>query len=135
MDITGGCICGKVKYTLKEMPVMMGNCHCLDCQKWTGCAYKPVCMFSNKTLKLEGEIRYYTKAADSGEMIHRGFCASCGGDVVTKCDQFVEYVMIGAGTLDQPSVYNPNIDFYTDSAQKWDCFLDHTHKFSRQIER
>ncbi len=41
-DMQGGCLCGKVRYTISAEPVFTGVCHCTDCQKATGSAFNIV---------------------------------------------------------------------------------------------
>ena len=40
--ITGGCLCGAVRYTADADPSSVTVCHCLDCQKFTGSAFSVV---------------------------------------------------------------------------------------------
>lgn len=34
--ITGGCVCGAIRYEVTAEPIVTFNCHCRDCQKTTG---------------------------------------------------------------------------------------------------
>ena len=40
--ITGGCLCGKIRYHADAEPAFVGLCHCHDCQKFTGSAFAAV---------------------------------------------------------------------------------------------
>ena len=40
--ITGGCLCGKIRYRADAEPAFVGLCHCRDCQKFTGSAFAAV---------------------------------------------------------------------------------------------
>lgn len=40
--ITGGCLCGKIRYSADAEPAFVGLCHCHDCQKFTGSAFAAV---------------------------------------------------------------------------------------------
>jgi hypothetical protein len=36
LPITGGCVCGAIRYECTAEPLMMGNCHCRDSQRVSG---------------------------------------------------------------------------------------------------
>lgn len=35
----GGCLCGKVTYSVEGMPIRVGICHCTDCRQESGSAF------------------------------------------------------------------------------------------------
>ncbi|MFZ9034580.1 MAG: GFA family protein [Francisellaceae bacterium] len=129
---SASCLCGQVNFTLDEDPLFMCNCHCKDCQRWTGSGYAPVNVFPNATLKSEGKIRFFDKASDNGNTISRGFCPHCGGNVMAKSDGFPDYVMVAAGVLDDSSRYKPAMDIYTENTLSWDIMHKETKKFPRE---
>ena len=38
-NITGGCVCGKVRFEADGEPDRVGICHCLDCRKYHGALF------------------------------------------------------------------------------------------------
>ena len=38
LPLTGGCLCGRVRYEITEPLVSAGYCHCKRCQRRTGSA-------------------------------------------------------------------------------------------------
>ncbi|WP_077216810.1 GFA family protein [Piscirickettsia litoralis] len=76
-------------------------------------------------------IKYQTKAIQSAAV----FCPECGGAVMNKSTGFNHLVIIYAGVLNNPNLYTPTLDFYTDSAQNWSCMLSDTKKFPKQISK
>ncbi len=40
MPITGGCLCGAVRYEANELPSKGVVCHCHVCQRTTGSAFE-----------------------------------------------------------------------------------------------
>ena len=40
MRVTGGCHCGHITYEAEVNPVTVRVCHCTDCQRLTGTAFR-----------------------------------------------------------------------------------------------
>ena len=76
--LTGGCICGAIRYETAADPVVMVNCHCRDCQRATGSGYAPFVIVPKAAVKVSGQPRYYKTVGASGGAVERGFCPTCG---------------------------------------------------------
>jgi hypothetical protein len=124
LPITGGCRCGAIRYEGSAEPVLQANCHCADCQKLTGSAYAPVFAVPKGSLAITGETKAYTITADSGATNTRSFCPNCGSPLFTNLSGMPDIVFVKAGSLDDPSQYQPGINIYTASAQPWDHIPD-----------
>ena len=133
--LTGGCLCGAVRYECAAEPLFSGNCHCRDCQKATGSAYVPAFAVPVVSVKITGDVKYFESSADSGNTFSRGFCPTCGGRVFGKTSGFPELILITAGSLDDPSRFKPSMDFFTASAQPWDHMNPDLPKFVKQPQR
>lgn len=118
---SGGCACGAIRYTCSTEPLYMGNCHCRDCQRATGSAYFAAVIAKTSDFSLTGgEPIWYEKKADSGTLMRRGFCSSCGSPVLLTNGAIPDFMVLHAGSLDDPSWYKPQRDIYVASAQPWD---------------
>jgi hypothetical protein len=121
---TGGCACGAIRYECTAEPLYMGNCHCRDCQRATGSAYFAAVGMSDTAFRLTaGTPTWYEKLADSGNTMRRGFCPQCGSPVFLTNSARPSWVVLYAGSLDDPSWVRPARNIYTASAQPWD-YLD-----------
>jgi hypothetical protein len=79
--ITGGCLCGSLRYEANEPPNLNGTCQCRACQKWTGGAYLAFAGFPKPAFRFtQGEPKYYRSSA----VMERGFCANCGSGVLNR---------------------------------------------------
>ena len=129
--ITGGCLCGKVRYECSAEPIFTGNCHCRDCQKASGGAFAPAIAVPAAALRVNGDVKFYDSKADNGNAVSRGFCTNCGGRVTAKSSGMPDLAIILAGTLDDPSWFKPQMDVYTASAQPWDHMNPALPKFPK----
>lgn len=116
---TGQCLCGAVKYEVEvpEKSPYAGLCHCRDCQRYTGTAFASSLMVPKAGMKMTGELKFYGKQTERGSVMERGFCPECGSNVLCRSDAWADYYVLSAGTLDDPSVYQPKINIFTRSAQ------------------
>ncbi|KAF3976901.1 MAG: GFA family protein [Methylococcales symbiont of Iophon sp. n. MRB-2018] len=129
LPITGGCLCGKVKYQITRDPVGAGNCHCRTCQKALGAAYLAVLFVPYEALKITGEYKEFATLSASANTIHRGFCAKCGSALFGRNSANNKIRPVCAATLDDPSIYQPNMDFWVSEAQPWDYMNPDLTKF------
>jgi hypothetical protein len=77
-------------------------------------------LFPASTVEISGAPKYFKSTADSGKFIERGFCRECGSQLFTRLEALPEMLGVKAGTLDDASRFNPQLDFYVASAQPWD---------------
>lgn len=117
--VTGGCMCGAVRYELSADPFFSGNCYCRSCQKAGGGAMASAMGVPKAALKITGKIRYFDVTADSGNTASRGFCPTCGSRVVSKNSGHPEMMALTAGSLDDPGIFKPGADIFVDKAPSW----------------
>ena len=118
-NITGGCLCGRVRYTVTGEPAFSGLCHCRNCQRYTGSAFEALIAFPAASVSVQGELKTYDDTGDSGQPVHRRFCPNCGSGVVNEVDVLPGVTIVLAGTLDDPAAFKPAMDVYWSSAQPW----------------
>jgi len=119
MAITGGCLCGRVRYTISGEATLSAVCHCRNCQRYTGSAFEPIMAFPLEGVTLEGALQTYDDTADSGRKVHRKFCPNCGSGVLADVDAMQGVRLILVGTLDDPAIFHPKMEIFCTSAQPW----------------
>jgi hypothetical protein len=130
--ISGGCICGAVRYECSADPLMSANCYCRDCQRASGGAFAPVLLVPKSAFKMtKGELKHYEVKGDSGGSVSRGFCANCGSGVLSLISMMPDAVALKAGCLDDPSQYRPAVNMFTASAPQWAPMVEGLPKFAR----
>ena len=106
--MTGGCLCGAVRYESTGEPGFALLCHCRDCQRQSGSAFAAGWRVPAAGFRVtQGEPKLYVRAADSGNQITRAFCPDCGTMLVLRVSERPDLVAIRVGTLDDPSGVPP----------------------------
>ena len=129
---TGGCTCGGARYSCTAEAVFAVNCHCRDCQRATGSAFASMFFVPQDAVTITGDVKYHEVVGDSGKVVKRGFCPTCGARLFSKPSRdllLADLLGIAAGSLDDPSPYRPTMDIYVTSAQPWDCMDPELPKF------
>jgi hypothetical protein len=120
--LDGSCLCGNVTYSSDAEPLATAVCHCADCQKHSGGAFSIVVAVPRDSFKIEGEENlgsYPTVGTDHGQATARKFCKECGTAIVSVPDSIPEMVFIKAGSLEDRSWLEPQMQVWCDSAQPW----------------
>jgi hypothetical protein len=118
-NITGGCLCGQIRYTASGDPALSGLCHCRNCQRYTGSAFETVIGFPSSAVSVQGALKTYNDTGDSGKTVYRRFCPNCGSGVIAEAEALPGVTLVLAGTLDDTSVFKPAMELYCSSAQPW----------------
>lgn len=119
LPITGGCLCGAVRYSVSAPPITVRQCWCRDCQYWASGSATVNAVFEVDKVAMTGALTTFVSTADSGNTMRRGFCPACGTPVTSASDARPEYVILRVGTMDQPSLVPPAMTIWTDSAPAW----------------
>ena len=117
--ITGGCLCGAVRYQISAPAVDIGYCHCRMCQRFTGGQVVAGAFFSIEAVRFtQGDLKFYR----SSPIAERGFCADCGSSLMYRAlakplrsDRY--WVLIAS--LDNPENFVPASHFGIESQMPW----------------
>ena len=121
VSITGGCLCGAVRYRSTAEPVVTRTCWCRLCQYiGAGNATVNAC-FRTETFSVEGELRDYEGVADSGSRMHRRFCPTCGVHLFSEAESRPHLIFVRVGTLDDRELVRPASTIWTSQAPTWAC--------------
>ncbi len=125
MSITGGCLCGAVRYTVTADPLATRVCWCRDCQYIAGGGATVNVIFSAAAVTITGPLRDFASVAASGNRMHRQFCEVCGTPVTSRSEARPHLTVLRAGTFDDPEMAKPTLTIWTDSAPTWACIDPH----------
>lgn len=114
MRYEGGCLCGAVRYRARGEPINERICHCRLCQKAIGAAFNARVLFAIEVLEIDGPVAM----VHSSPELKRGFCPRCGTTMFSRRDG-AGIVGVTTGSLDDPSVFQPQMHIWTASKQPW----------------
>lgn len=117
--ITGGCLCGAVRYTAEADPSAAAVCHCRDCQKFTGSAFATLVGTSKEAVSFAGALKTFSSIGGSGKPILRHFCPECGSSIAEEPSARPGFVVLNVGTFDDPSIAKPAREIFRDDALPW----------------
>ena len=119
--LTGGCYCGRVGYRVDDAFDYALICHCGNCRRTTGSAFKPFAGILRDRLAL-------TKGAD-GLMVYgdaltnNTHCASCGS-LLYSVVRNGEWVHVAMGTLIDTPTIRPTAHIFVGSKAPWHQITD-----------
>ncbi|MFO1175055.1 MAG: GFA family protein [Paracoccaceae bacterium] len=120
--VTGGCLCGRVRFEAAGQPYRVGLCHCLDCRKHHGALFHASAIFPAEAVTITGETRSYRG---------RFFCPDCGSPVFGRSGDEVE---VNLGSLDEPDRFRPTYELWTIRREAWLPPFPVAHRYERNRE-
>ena len=59
------------------------------------------------------ELKTYEDSSESGKILRRKFCPTCGSPILSEAGSVPELLFIKAGTLDDASLLKPEVQVWT----------------------
>jgi hypothetical protein len=120
-NLNGKCLCGAVRYTVADEFLYAANCHCSNCRRATGSAFKPFAGIEREKFNIVGgadRITFYGDAAG-----HDARCGACGS-LLYSLVRNGSYVHVAMGTLiDEPAI-RPSKHIFVGSKAPWYTISD-----------
>lgn len=118
--ITGGCLCGKVRYTVSQPVVNIIACHCTNCQKTSGAGMSHNTPVATSAVTFTGaQPKIFADTAQSGNTLYRAFCGDCGSSIYSQRAKTPEMMVLKVGSLDNPDAMKLIMNIWTNSARPW----------------
>jgi len=119
--LDGSCLCGAVKYRVADEFDYALICHCSQCRRATGSAFKPFGGIGKEKLALvageECVMRY------GGDAAHDVHCAKCGS-LLWSWFRDSPFAHVTYGTLLDAPTLKPSAHIYVGSKAPWDTISD-----------
>ncbi|MCB9605489.1 MAG: GFA family protein [Polyangiaceae bacterium] len=117
--LSGACLCGAVSFACSAEPMVVGHCYCVDCRKSSGTSHCTHVAVPEAAVELSGTLRFYERAANSGNLVSRGFCPECGSAVLSRNSGQPGFLFIRASSLDDLDAVTPSMSVYVSRAPRW----------------
>jgi hypothetical protein len=98
--VTGGCLCGSVRYEVRGPLRDVLICHCQECRRWHGHFSASTAARNEDLALVETRGLRWIQSPRSDARARRGFCGECGSSLFWDPPER-ETVSIAAGTLDR----------------------------------
>ena len=119
-DLTGGCLCGAVRYSCRGKPVSTGLCQCQRCQRQSGSSFLIAVVFPKTVVDIDlGKLKTYVARDSSGAVLNRHFCGNCGSAVMITLDRYPDIRSMMGGTVDDKTRLKPTFSLWCSSGQPW----------------
>jgi hypothetical protein len=128
--LSGKCFCGAVAYTVADEFLYAMNCHCSNCRRTTGSAFKPFAGIERAKLSLtQGEDDRLVYGDDKANDTH---CRRCGSLLysVVRGGAFV-HVALGS-LVDAPSI-RPSRHIFVGSKAPWFTITDDLPQYAEHV--
>ena len=123
LPLTGGCLCGGVRWEITAPLVFAGYCHCTRCQRRTGSAAAASARIAPGSLRvISGENLIHAYRPPDG--FAKVFCTHCGGALWSQSQKDPEIVSVRMGTFDADPGIRPSYRQYVAYAAPWEPIPD-----------
>jgi hypothetical protein len=123
-SLTGGCLCGGVRFELSEPARHASYCHCTRCQKRTGTAASAQAQIDGRTLRLlrGDDLVKCWRHPDGG--FEKCFCRECGTHLFSRNPENHAQMSVRMGAFDGDPGVRPTRRTFVAYAAKWEPIPD-----------
>jgi hypothetical protein len=122
--LTGGCLCGGVRFELTEAPLSANYCHCTRCQRRTGSAASASARTDGRAFRVlqgEGLIKAW-RHPDGG--FEKCFCGECGAHLFSRDPDDHANMGVRMGAFDGDPGVRPAWRAFVAYAASWEPIPD-----------
>ena len=128
--LEGRCYCGAVRYAVADEFLYAAICHCSNCRRATGSAFKPFAGVERGKLRI-------TSGADNllvygGEKAHDAHCKTCGS-LLYSLVRDGAFVHVAMGTLIDDPTIRPTHHIFVGSKAAWDVIADDLPQYEGHV--
>lgn len=128
--LSGSCFCGAVRYDVADAFRYALNCHCSNCRRTTGAAFKPLAGIKVHKLRV-------TAGADRRLIVgettsHDAHCGQCGS-LLYSLVRDAAWVHVAMGTLRDAPTIRPSAHIFVGSKAPWFSITDDLPQYDGHV--
>jgi hypothetical protein len=116
--LTGGCLCGGVRYEVVGPLGGIEHCHCTMCRKAHGAAFSTNTAVPAAMVRVASGAALITEYASSTNR-RKCFCSRCGSQLFIRRTNAPETLVVTLGTLDDAGQARPQRHVFVGSKAPW----------------
>jgi hypothetical protein len=123
LPLTGGCLCGGVRFEISEPPMFAMYCHCTRCQRRTGTASSVQARIVPGSLRITaGEELVHAYEPEDGSP--KAFCSACGSALWSVYPETGQPSGVRMGAFDEDPGIRPSAHQFVAYAASWEAIPD-----------
>jgi hypothetical protein len=123
LPLTGGCMCGAVRYEVDAPLESAVYCHCTRCQRRTGGSASASARVEPGSFRIaRGEELVEVYRPEDG--FAKAFCSSCGSALYSQSPVQPEIISVRMGTFDTDPGIRPSCRQFVAYAAAWEPIPD-----------
>jgi hypothetical protein len=123
LPLTGGCMCGAVRYEVDAPLEQAGYCHCTRCQRRTGGSASISARVQTGSFRI-GRGVDLVEVFGPEEGFAKAFCSACGSALYSQNPEKPEIISVRMGTFDTDPGIRPSYRQFTAYAADWEPIPD-----------
>jgi len=116
--LTGGCLCGAVRFEVTPPTKWCAHCHCSLCRRAHGAAFVTWFGVDRTAFELVAgadALSWYQSTPEA----RRGFCSQCGSTIFFESERWADEVHIALAHMEGPIDRSPQAHVFYDTHVDW----------------
>jgi hypothetical protein len=122
--LTGGCLCGGVRYEVTQPFVSASYCHCTRCQRRTGTAASAQARTAPGAMRVVQGADLVREWVPPDEGWPKCFCSACGSALWSRSRDDPSVFSVRLGTVDGDPGIRPGYRQFVAYAARWEPIPD-----------
>ena len=128
--MTGGCLCGAVRYEARAEPVFVCLCHCSSCRRATGGSVVPWATYRTSDVSFApGALELRSSSAG----VTRGHCSRCGTSISYVHERRPAEIDLTVESMDDPMRFKPQAHIWVEDKLPWMVIGDGLPQYQKAL--